>query len=76
MKLEEEIKQKLDEAIDILSKFGMPPEQQNERTAYCLFSPYAHKQRAPRIFPRSAAGSAPPGGSFWVESRFFSLAVS
>ena len=38
MKLEEEIKQKLDEAIDILSKFGMPPEQQNERTAYCLFS--------------------------------------
>ena len=38
MKLEEEIKQKLDEAIDILSKFGMPSEQQNERTAYCLFS--------------------------------------
>ena len=38
MKIDEQIKQKLDEAIDILSKFGMPSEQQNERTAYCLLS--------------------------------------
>ena len=38
MKIEELIRQKIDEAIDILKKFGMPPEQQNERTAYCLLS--------------------------------------
>ena len=38
MKIEEQIKQKLEEAIEILKKFGMPTEQQNERTAYCLLS--------------------------------------
>lgn len=38
MKLEEKIKHKLSEAIDILTKFGMPTTQQNERTAYCLLS--------------------------------------
>ena len=38
MKIEELIRQKIDEAIDILKKFGMPAEQQNERTAYCLLS--------------------------------------
>ncbi|WP_230974485.1 hypothetical protein [Treponema vincentii] len=38
MKIEEQIKLKLDEAIDILKKFGMPSAQQNERTAYCLLS--------------------------------------
>ena len=38
MKIEEQIKQKLEEAIDILKKFGMPSAQQNERTAYCLLS--------------------------------------
>ena len=38
MKIDEQIKQKLEEAIDILKKFGMPSAQQNERTAYCLLS--------------------------------------
>lgn len=38
MKIEEQIKQKLEEAIDILKKFGMTSAQQNERTAYCLLS--------------------------------------
>jgi type II restriction enzyme len=38
MSIEEQIKQKLEEAIDILKKFGMPSAQQNERTAYCLLS--------------------------------------
>ena len=38
MKIEEQIKQKLEEAIELLKKFGMPTEQQNERTAYCLLS--------------------------------------
>lgn len=38
MKIEERIKLKLEEAIDILKKFGMPSAQQNERTAYCLLS--------------------------------------
>ena len=38
MKIEEQIRQKLEEAIDILKKFGMPSAQQNERTAYCLLS--------------------------------------
>ena len=38
MKIDEQIKQKLEEAIDILKKFGMPSTQQNERTAYCLLS--------------------------------------
>ena len=38
MKTEEQIKQKLEEAIDLLTKFGMPFAQQNERTAYCLLS--------------------------------------
>ena len=38
MKIEELIKQKLEEAIELLKKFGMPTEQQNERTAYCLLS--------------------------------------
>ena len=32
MKIDEQIKQKLEEAIDILKKFGMPSAQQNERT--------------------------------------------
>ena len=38
MTIEEQIKQKLEEAIDILKKFGMPSAQQNERTSYCLLS--------------------------------------
>lgn len=38
MKLEEQIQQKINEAIDILAKFGMPTAQQNERTAYCLLA--------------------------------------
>ena len=38
MKIEEQIKNKINEAIDILNKFGMPAAQQNERTAYCLLS--------------------------------------
>ena len=38
MKIEELIKQKLEEAIELLKKIGMPTEQQNERTAYCLLS--------------------------------------
>ena len=38
MSIEELIKNKLEEAIEILKKFGMPSEQQNERTAYCLLS--------------------------------------
>ena len=38
MKIEEQIKQKLEEAIDILTRFGMPSEQQNDRTAYCLLA--------------------------------------
>jgi len=38
VKIEEQIKNKINEAIDILNKFGMPAAQQNERTAYCLLS--------------------------------------
>ena len=38
MKLEDQIKTKLEEAIDILKQFGMPLAQQNERTAYCLLA--------------------------------------
>ena len=38
MKIEEQIKNKINEAIDILNKFGMPKAQQNERTAYCFLS--------------------------------------
>lgn len=38
MSIEELINNKLEEAIEILKKFGMPSEQQNERTAYCLLS--------------------------------------
>lgn len=38
MKLEVLISQKVEEAIDILKKFGMPKAQQNERTAYCLLA--------------------------------------
>lgn len=38
MQLEEQIQQKIEEAIDILTLFGMPKAQQNERTAYCLLS--------------------------------------
>ena len=38
MSIEESINKKLEEAIEILKKFGMPSEQQNERTAYCLLS--------------------------------------
>lgn len=38
MKIEEQIKNKINEAIDILNKFGIPAAQQNERTAYCLLS--------------------------------------
>ena len=38
MSIEELINKKLEEAIEILKKFGMPYEQQNERTAYCLLS--------------------------------------
>lgn len=29
---------KITEAIDILSQFGLPRDQQNERTAYCLLA--------------------------------------
>ena len=38
MSIEALINKKLEEAIEILKKFGMPSEQQNERTAYCLLS--------------------------------------
>lgn len=38
MKLEKRIQQKIQEAIDVLSLFGMPSAQQNERTAYCLLA--------------------------------------
>lgn len=38
MSIEELINKKLEEAIEILKKFGMSSEQQNERTAYCLLS--------------------------------------
>lgn len=38
MKIEEQIQRKINEAIDILSRFGMPSAQQNERTAYCLLA--------------------------------------
>ena len=38
MKREELIKQKIEEARDILKEFGMPVAQQNERTAYCLLA--------------------------------------
>ena len=38
MSIEELINNKLEDAIEILKKFGMPSEQQNERTAYCLLS--------------------------------------
>jgi len=38
MSIEELINKKLEETIEILKKFGMPSEQQNERTAYCLLS--------------------------------------
>lgn len=29
---------KITEAIDILSQFGLPRDQQNERTVYCLLA--------------------------------------
>lgn len=38
MKPGEQIQQKIKEATDILTKFGMPRAQQNERTAYCLLA--------------------------------------
>lgn len=38
MKLEKRIQQKIQETIDVLSLFGMPSAQQNERTAYCLLA--------------------------------------
>lgn len=38
MKREEQIKSKIADAIDILTKFGMPPAQLNERTAYCILA--------------------------------------
>ena len=38
MKREEQIRQKLEEAVDILKRLGMPSAQQNERTAYCLLA--------------------------------------
>ncbi|MDY2844480.1 MAG: BsuBI/PstI family type II restriction endonuclease [Treponema sp.] len=38
MKIEEQRKQKINEAVELLKFFGMPIEQQNERTAYCLLS--------------------------------------
>ena len=38
MSIEELINNKLEDAIEILKKFGMPSEKQNERTAYCLLS--------------------------------------
>lgn len=38
MQLKEQIQQKIEEAINILTLFGMPKAQQNERTAYCLLS--------------------------------------
>lgn len=38
MQLNEQIQQKIEEAINLLTLFGMPKAQQNERTAYCLFS--------------------------------------
>ena len=36
--IQQQISKKLEEAIDILTKFGMPKAQLNERTAYCLFA--------------------------------------
>ena len=38
MKIEDQIKEKIEEAIDILKQFGMPSAQQNERTSYCLLA--------------------------------------
>mgnify|MGYP004519056555 CR=1 FL=1 len=38
MKIEEQRKLKIYEAVELLKSFGMPIEQQNERTAYCLLS--------------------------------------
>ena len=38
MKTEEMQKQKIAEAVELLKLFGMPKEQQNDRTAYCLLS--------------------------------------
>jgi len=38
MKREEQIKSKIADVIDILTKFGMPPAQLNERTAYCILA--------------------------------------
>ena len=38
MQLNEQIQQKIEEAINLLTLFGMPKAQQNERTAYCLLS--------------------------------------
>jgi len=38
MQLKEQIQQKIEEAINLLTLFGMPKAQQNERTAYCLLS--------------------------------------
>lgn len=38
MTLNEQIKQKITEAIKILTAFGMPSEQLNDRTAYCLLA--------------------------------------
>ena len=38
MKVEDLARQKIEEAIEIIKKFGMPAEQWNERTAYCLLS--------------------------------------
>jgi BsuBI/PstI restriction endonuclease C-terminus. len=38
MNLEIQIKQRIDETIELLSKFGMPSAQLNDRTAYCLLA--------------------------------------
>lgn len=36
MTLEEQRRQKIDEAVEILKKFGMPKEQQNEPLTVCF----------------------------------------
>ncbi len=38
MNLDKQIEEKLKETIDLLTKFGMPSAQLNDRTAYCLLA--------------------------------------
>lgn len=36
--LQQQISEKIEQATDILKKFGMPSAQLNDRTAYCLLA--------------------------------------